>query len=286
MSAPRDVTVVIVVWDDYCEYLPEAVASALGQAGPPDVLVVDNASVRPLPVLPSHVDVVRSGVRLTVGAARNLALSSVRTPYVLFLDADDVLLPDAVRFLRARLERRPRVVSCVGRYVSWNPVTGERVTLRRSPKPIVFPVSRLRRLFALVNLRYNTFPVVGCLHRTAAVRDAGGFGDGDVGEDWILGTLLCFRGRIEFHERPTFLRRVHRGSLWYRPHTREELLERCRLLRERAGRDLAVPRWAKTLLPLLALVHERDVGGAARRGTLQAEHPLLSGEAGSGGAGV
>ena len=141
-------------------------------------------------------------------------------------------------------------------------------------------VSRLRRSFALVNLVWNTFPVVGCVHRTGAVRDAGGFGEASVGEDWILGAMLCFRGRIAFAERETFLRRVHRGSLWYRPHEPAELLERSQALRERARRDPAVPRWAKALLPLLSHVHRRSVRRATQAGLVEPESPVLVTEPG------
>jgi hypothetical protein len=123
-------------------------------------------------------------------------------------------------------------------------------------------LARFRRLFALANLRYNCFPIVGGAFRTAAVTDAGGFGDANVGEDWILGTQLAFRGPLELHRRPTFVRRVHRGSLWYRRHDAADYLARCDLLRARVSRDPSVPSWVKSLLPLLRRVHRRDVARA------------------------
>jgi hypothetical protein len=171
-------------------------------------------------------------------------------------------------------------VTSGGRFVSWNAETGERAVVRRSPKPIVLTVSRFRRAFALANLVWNTFPVVGCVHRTDAVRAAGGFGDGSVGEDWILGAMLCFRGRVAFSEQPAFLRRVHRGSLWYRAHEPEALLERSAALRARARADSAVPRWAKALLPLLAHVHRSSVRRATRAGVVDPDSPLLTPEPG------
>jgi glycosyltransferase involved in cell wall biosynthesis len=280
MAAPA-VTVVVPVWDSYCDHLGESVTSALRQTDVDvRVIVVDNASERPVPDLGSEARIVRSDVRLEVGAARNLGLAAVETSYVTFLDADDVLLPDALAFLVRQLEADPQCVTSGGRFVSWNPETDERVVVRRAPKPAVLTVSRLRRSFALVNLLWNTFPVVGCVHRTSAVRDAGGFGDGSVGEDWILGAMLCFRGRIAFAEHETFLRRVHHGSLWYRPHVPEVLVERSRALRERASQDDAVPGWAKALLPLLAHVHGRAVRRATRAGIVEPESPVLSTEPG------
>jgi glycosyltransferase involved in cell wall biosynthesis len=280
MAAPA-VTVVVPVWDSYCDLLPESVESALEQADVDvRVVVVDNASERSLPHLGSEVSIVRSETRLGVGAARNLGLAEVDTGYVSFLDADDVLLPGTLAFLVSELKADVGRVTSGGRFVSWNSETGERLVVRRAPKPAVLAVSRFRRAFALVNLVWNTFPVVGCVHRTDAVRSAGGFGDGSVGEDWILGAMLCFQGRIAFSERETFLRRVHRGSLWYQQHAPEELLERSRLLRERASADPAVPGWAKTMLPLLARVHRRAVRRATRSGVVEPESPVLVTEPG------
>jgi len=270
------VTVVIPVWDRYCRFLTECLDSVLSQTGErPRIIVVDNASHEPLPALPPEIEVLRAPARLSVGAARNLSLPHVITPEVIFCDADDRLLPGALAFLRQRMADRPELVACISRYVSWDPETDTKIVLERSPRPIVFRASRYRRSFALVNLRFNCFPIVGGILRTAAVRDAGGFGDSSVGEDWILGTQLAFRGPIEFHEQPAFLRRVHSGSLWYRPHAEADYLRRCELLRARVNADPAVPVWVKAFLPILALIHRRDVRRATKGRTIKPEHPLL-----------
>jgi glycosyltransferase involved in cell wall biosynthesis len=274
--SPPAITVVIPVWGSYVSYLAESVASARAQTDVEvHVIVVDNASDVPLPELGEGVRIVRCPRRLEVGAARNLGLESVETDLVAFLDADDVLLPGALAFLTRQLAGDRRRVTAGGRFVSWNPATGERAVVRRSPKPAVLLVSRWPRLFALANLVWNTFPVAGCVHRTAAVRDAAGFGTGNVGEDWILGALLAFRGRVVFSEHETFLRRVHQGSLWYRRHDPGELSARCDALRERAARDRAVPRWTKALLPALAIVHGRAVRRATRGGVVEPASPVL-----------
>jgi len=279
MNGTAAVTVVVPVWDRYAAFLRECVESVLDQADvkAPRVVVVDNASDVRVPSLPPGVEVVRSPRRLSVGAARNLGLARVETKTVVFCDADDRLLPGALAFLTARMTARPELVATICRYVSWNPETGERAVLERSPRPVVFRVARHPRLFALAGLRYNCFPVVGGILRTEAAREAGGFGDGNVGEDWILGAQLAFRGPIEFHREPSFLRRVHAGSLWYRRHASAEYLARCQLLRERVRRDPSVPRWVKAGLPLLGAVHRRDVRHASSRGGVVAPgNPLLT----------
>jgi glycosyltransferase involved in cell wall biosynthesis len=278
VSGIGPVTVVVPVWDRYVAFVRECVESILEQTGveTPRVVVVDNASDVPLPSLPRGVEFARSHRRLSVGAARNLGLARAETTTVIFCDADDRLLPGSLAFLISRMEERPEIVAAICRYVSWNPETGERAVLERSPRPVVFRVSRFPRLFAVAGLRYNCFPVVGGILRTEAVRDAGGFGDGNVGEDWILGAQLAFRGPIEFHREPSFLRRVHAGSLWYRRHEPAEYLARCDLLRERVRHDPSVPRWVKAGLPLLARVHRRDVErGTGRSGVIDPVNPLL-----------
>jgi glycosyltransferase involved in cell wall biosynthesis len=271
------VTVVVPVWDRYVAFLSECLESVFEQEGPraPQVVVVDNASNVPLPSLPPVVTVVQASRRLSVGAARNLGLTRVETRDVIFCDADDRLLSGAIAFLSSRMAMRPELIAAICRYVSWNPATGARAILERSPRPVVFSVSRYQRLFALANLRYNCFPIVGGILRTEAVRDAGGFGDGDVGEDWILGTQLAFRGPIEFHPEPSFLRRVHKGSLWHKAHAHADYLERCNLLRDRIKYDAQVPRWVKAGLPILALVHRHDVARATSGATMTPAHPLL-----------
>ena len=112
MSEPApETTILIPVWGSYGgKTLVEAVESLRAQDVPARIVVVDNASDDPLPDLPG-VDVVRAPARLTVGAARNLGLDQVRTPYVLFWDADDLMLPGTLAFLQDRLRTDPALVA-------------------------------------------------------------------------------------------------------------------------------------------------------------------------------
>jgi glycosyltransferase involved in cell wall biosynthesis len=275
VTAPAAVTVVVPVWDDYVALLPACLDSILDQPERPQVIVVDNASTTTLPALPPTVEVVRLQRRVSVGAARNAGLERVATPYVLFCDADDRMLPGSVEFLRGRLEADPSVVTAVGRFLSFNPRTGEVRLLARMPRPIVARVSRHRRVFALAGLRYNCFLLVGCLHRTATVRAVGGFGDGNVGEDWVLGALLAFRGRLDFTGATVFRHRVEEGSLWNRRHSRTALASRSAQLRGRVRRDSRVPRWVKASLPLLSLVHAYDVRRSTKDGFVSPDNELL-----------
>jgi glycosyltransferase involved in cell wall biosynthesis len=106
-----DVTVVIAN-HDYGAYLPEAVDSAVTQAGgAPQVVVVDDGSTDPatlevLDALPEGVRVLRQANAGT-SAARNAGLAASTTPYVLCLDADDRLAAGALEELRGALDEHP-----------------------------------------------------------------------------------------------------------------------------------------------------------------------------------
>lgn len=111
MAGNRDITVVIPCFD-YGRYVTEAVDSALEQEdGPPRVVVVDDgstdsATLEVLETLPAEVEVVH---RPNGGpaAARNTGAARTDTPFVLMLDADDKLRPEALRLLRRPLELDP-----------------------------------------------------------------------------------------------------------------------------------------------------------------------------------
>src|SRR5690242_8855034 len=96
-------TIVLPVWDEYVVVrLPDALASLRAQEATTPIVVVDNASHVQLPDLPG-ITSVRSARRLTVGAARNLGLEQVRTPYFIAWDADDLMLPETLGFLEAAI---------------------------------------------------------------------------------------------------------------------------------------------------------------------------------------
>src|SRR5437870_4063031 len=104
--------VVLAVSDDSAsERLEAAIASVRAQEpAPPPIVVVDTASTNPLPLLPGAW-VIRASSGLSLGAARNLGLTRVTTPYVVFWDADDIMLPGTLAALEAVIANNLQLVA-------------------------------------------------------------------------------------------------------------------------------------------------------------------------------
>ena len=245
---PPDVSVVVPVWGAYAgKPLAEALDSLRSQDVPVRILVVDNASAPPVP-RPPGAELMRAPSRLSVGAARNLGLEQVDTPYVIFWDADDLMLPGTVRRLRDAIRADAGLLA-----VAMGILEGDPPVRHRWPRRWARPLARRRRAFALAHAVWSLFPATGAtIMRTASVRDAGGYADADSGEDWVLGVSLAFRGRLALDPTPGRLYRRHPSSLWERRRSTRHLLGHAAAVRERIRCDPAVPRGARLLLPVIA----------------------------------
>ncbi len=110
------VSVVIPCYNQ-ARYLPEAIESALAQAaGRPEVIVVDDGSTEPIGSIVARYPGVHLLVQSNVGvaAARNAGLRLASRPLVIFLDADDRLLPTAVDTGLTVLESHPEAAGAIG----------------------------------------------------------------------------------------------------------------------------------------------------------------------------
>jgi glycosyltransferase involved in cell wall biosynthesis len=253
-TPPQSVAVVIPVWDDYVRWLEEAVRSVVDQRVAEQVVVVDNASDVPVPEL-AGTTVVRSPRRLSTGAARNLGLREVRTELVVFLDADDVMLPGSLAALRDGLRAAPEASAfCMGL------VDGDTGRRHRAPRGPARAVARVPRLFALANSVWSLLPTQGAtIARTATVRAAGGYAGRSQGEDWALGVSLAWRGEVAFSDEPALLYRW-RGDSPGQAAGRPPLAANARCVRRRLRQDPAVPTWAKAALPAIALAQWVVIG--------------------------
>jgi glycosyltransferase involved in cell wall biosynthesis len=251
LSEP-EVSVVIPAWGAYAGApLQEALASLREQDTPARIIVVDNASDDPLGPM-GDAQVVRAPERLTVGAARNLGLEQVTTPYVLFWDADDVMLAGTLRFLREQIRADPGLVA-----VAAGVVEGEALTRHRWPPRWSARLAARPRLFAVGHAVWSLFPSTGAtIMRTEVVRGAGGYAtETEAAGDWVLGASLVFRGRVELHERPGRVYRRLGESLWQENRAPARQLAHAAAVRERLRTDPAIPGWARASALALKVLH-------------------------------
>lgn len=245
--------------------MSEAIESIRSQARPLRLLVVDNASIEPVPSLRDG-ELLRLATRLTLGAARNAGLEQVATPYVMLWDADDLMEPGTLGFLEDHLAQEPRLVA-FGAAIIEDP-HGVR---HRWPRPWIKHLIGHPHLFAPLDAVWSMFPTTGAtLMRTDVVRACGGYSDADSGDDWCLGAALAFRGRFGWSERPGRHYLQHEGSIWDTYGSARHQLTHAAAVRERLARDERVPAWLRRALPLLALAQWSAVGAHLAAARLRA----------------
>lgn len=192
------------------------------------VIVVDNASEAPVEV-PSTSQRLSLPARSTIGAARNAGLEEVDTPYVVFADADDEVAPGSLSRNLGRLERRPEAVGVIGRSLvdegggnvhrGIRPTARYRYATRLAPSLVPF--------LWLVGYQGS---ITSTVLRTQAVRDAEGFADANIAEDWHLAARLARRGAFICIDDEVRVYHRHHGALRTRgprPSTATQRLAVC-----------------------------------------------------------
>jgi len=223
LAGPPTFSVVVPVFEA-AETVAESIASALAQEPPPlEVIVADDGSGdelgRALAPFGDRVTVVRRPHR-GVAAARNAGLNAASGDFVLFWDADDVLLDGKLAALGRLGQERPDLdLLCTdlyferegrraGRFGEVNsfPLRGQRETI-------------LERCF-----------VVQPAFRRSRLQEVGGFDETlSTGEDWDCVLRLILDGSSAgLWDEPLGVYRINSGSLTHsRPQT---LRDRVRLL--------------------------------------------------------
>jgi glycosyltransferase involved in cell wall biosynthesis len=242
---PERITVVIPVWGRYADHrLDRALESIRKQSVAATILLVDNSAEPPLERL--GVTIVRSETRVSVGAARNLGLQAVRSPTVLFWDADDVMLDGALARLLDALDRQPDLVACGTPLI--DALSGD---LHHWPRRWPLALSRLPYAFAALNAITSLYPVIGAAIRTPEAQEIG-FPEVDGGEDWVMSVSLSMRGRVGLDDHPGRLYSRHDQSLSYTWGT-GHVLAHAKLVRARLREDPMVPGAIRLLLPAIWL---------------------------------
>jgi mycofactocin system glycosyltransferase len=273
------VTAVVPVHDEE----PGAVARLVGQLqGLADVVVVDDASQRPVAPLPGA-RLVRLAVNRGPGGARNAGLAEVATPFVLFADVGTdlgTLVGDGLALLLAHLDRpgvalvAPRVVGegtpgPIGAY--------EEV---RSPLDLGDEPARVR-----AGTRVSYVPAAVLLARSEVLRSVGGFDESlRFGEDVDLLWRLDQAGWHCRFEPAVVVRHRPRLTLGAFVRQRRAYGSSAAPLARRHRGALAPVRtsgWSAAVWGLVATGHPL-LGAAAAAGTTAALAHRLRGVPGAG----
>lgn len=204
---------VVIPAKNAAAYVGETIASALTQGDVAEVIVVDDGSTDDTVAIVRAVRDAR--LRLIhndsagVSAARNLGARQASGDWLLFLDADDRLRPDAVATLLAAARGAPRAVLVYGDY---NTIDGEGRQIGRRD---LLKGRRKPSGDVLTRLAAGNFIVNGgiMLTRAEAFRAVGGF---DVSlrycEDWHCWCRLAAIGEFEFAPRLLLDYRLHTAN--------------------------------------------------------------------------
>jgi glycosyltransferase involved in cell wall biosynthesis len=262
---PR-VAVVIPCFDDGAT-VEEAVASAVAQDEPVELVVIDDGSRDPatleaLARLETEGVLVMRQANAGVSAARMAGLAATSAPYVLPLDADDLLEPGVVAVLADQLDTDPQLAATWG----WYQRFGDESTLQPTA-PALDPWHISHQ---------NELPATALLRRAALAETPGWRLRGDF-EDWDLWMSLAEHGwrgvgipRIVYRYRRAGTRGAHRAAARHGEIVAKlrELHPRLFAARRRNWRTSSAPLALRLALPVierLPIGHDRRrlLGGAA-----------------------
>src|SRR5260221_703850 len=98
-----EISVVIPAYiqnDDQAAWLIEAIQSVYAQLFDDwEIVIVDDCSTLPVTMSGDDLTLLQHDIRRGAGAARNTGIAASTAPYILCLDADDRLKPDALQML-------------------------------------------------------------------------------------------------------------------------------------------------------------------------------------------
>lgn len=218
-------------------WLEPCVDSVCAQQGVSlEIVIVDDASSDGTAdwlrtVHDSRVRVIHLPTPSERSAARNIGLAKARGHYVMFLDDDDWLTPNALRVLKDGLAGHPGAVAVVGARWSW--FTAENYQ-RRDSHP---HVPRVRNVMEELLVGWSAVSGQN-LYRTALVKQVGGYDPSlSLCEDRDLWLRLAALGRVVLRPEVVVTYRVHPQQT--RPPTVRQIRDR---VARRAIKALARPK--------------------------------------------
>jgi len=177
MTAPHSTipqVAVVTAAYDMARYIGATITSVLDQTLPNfEMIVVDDGSHDATARIAAAVDDPRVRLISTPnqgpGAARNRGLAACRAPLVVFLDADDLLLGDALETMVATMAASPGRVACFGHHIK---VDEDGAALGSATPSRPLPATNTLRHLLRKNIIVNGGAV--CI-RTEAARRVGGY---------------------------------------------------------------------------------------------------------------
>lgn len=174
---------------------------------PYEIIVSDDGSADNLqPLLNSDIHFIRNA-NAGPGAARNAGAGIARGEFLLFLDADDRLLPKAIDRLYAVLTAAPKAALAYGRYIGID----ENGDVTSGARPLTQPSGQVARALFQSNFIVNPGVV---LMRREAFESVGGFMPAlRYSEDWELWVRLALHHDFAaLHGAPVLEYRRHSQS--------------------------------------------------------------------------
>ncbi len=167
-----------------------------------------------------------------VAAARNHGIRVTAAPWLLFLDADDLITPDHLAKLTGAAAENPELDLIYGDWARLSPA-GNRTTEQRHRET--------GDLFSLL-ARVSAFPIHSCIVRRTAVEKAGGFDESFVTcEDWDLWQRIARVGAI-FGCVPDVVALYRMRPKSLSTNAGQMLIDGLRVIENGHGTDRRVPR--------------------------------------------
>jgi glycosyltransferase involved in cell wall biosynthesis len=224
-----------------------------------EVIVVDDGSTDQCRQLVEQIQDERltllTQVNNGVSAARNLGLSKIKSEYVYFLDADDILAKDALSRCYQILQRSPKLVAVYGETNTFIENDDIEATLKQTSTVLARrPHGHILRYL----IKGNFICTGAILLRTKAVTQANGFCTSlKLGEDWAYWVEVAALGDFSYLPMPVLsLYRQHPYS------AARQLAVEHKYMNRTIDYIYSLPT-VKSAIPTVVLGHYRQSANAA-----------------------